>query len=153
LPQLDVSTFASQVFGIVLGFLLVYLFVSKVITPQIEDVLLDRDSHTNGLLKAAHKLKTEADEIENDATIALESAQEDCAATESELILALQEQNLSEKKALDDLFFEKSKKEQKSLAESSQRAFSDALKEMDGLVDVAMGSMACSAKKENAYRS
>ncbi|MDR0632430.1 MAG: hypothetical protein LBF54_04325 [Holosporaceae bacterium] len=153
MPQLDASTFASQVFWIILGFSLVYLFVSKVITPQIEKVLSDRETHMGRLLKAARKLKTEADAVENDATLALESAQTGIAADESELVLALQEQNLTEKKALDDLFLEKSQKEQESLMESSQKAFSDVLEEMDGLVGAAMNSITCSVRKENAHRS
>ncbi|QXK91618.1 hypothetical protein HL033_02420 [Neoehrlichia mikurensis] len=42
IPQLDVSTFSSQLFWFVVSFILLYLVVNKLVIPKTEDVILRR---------------------------------------------------------------------------------------------------------------
>jgi F-type H+-transporting ATPase subunit b len=149
LPQLDTSTFASQIFWILVGFSLVYLFVSRVFAPKIEKILSDRELHTESMLGAARGLKSDADRLEENAAAAFESARKTSIAAESDLMSAFKEQSAKEKKTLDDLFSVKSQKESDLLIESSEKAFSSVLEKMDEIVDAAAVVVFNSARKKS----
>ncbi|MDR1982713.1 MAG: hypothetical protein LBQ08_02870 [Holosporaceae bacterium] len=146
MPQFIASTFPSQIFWVTVGFLLVYLFISKVFTPKIERILLDREFHIDGILKSANKLKKEADDMERDSTISMENAQMDSKAAEFKLVSTFREQSLEEKNSLYNLFSERSKKESKILAQSSEETLQSISEKMDEIVSAAMTSIACSRK-------
>jgi F0F1-type ATP synthase membrane subunit b/b' len=130
------------------GFFLVYFFVSGIFVPKIEKVLRDRDFHVKRMLQTACRSKSEADKVEKDALVVLENAQIDTAAAESELIVALREQSLREKNSLYSLFSKKSKKESDLLIKSSEEAFADINAQMNEMVKAAMKSISCSARKK-----
>ncbi|MDR2157969.1 MAG: hypothetical protein LBO02_01475 [Holosporaceae bacterium] len=148
MPQFATSTFPSQIFWILVGFSLVYLFVSRVFTPKLERTLLDRELHVENLLKAANKLKNEADKLEKDSIIALENAKIDSNAAESKVISAFREQSLREKDTLYELFSEKSKIESESLMKSSEDAFQSVSANMDEIVDEALAGVSCSMREK-----
>jgi F0F1-type ATP synthase membrane subunit b/b' len=132
----------------VVGFLLVYLFVSRVFTPKIERIFSDRSFHIENVLKSAQRLKSEADRIEKDAAAALENAQIDIAEIESKIVSDLREQSLREKNKLYDLFSKKSKEESDSLIKSSDEVFASVAGEMGEIIDTAMQCISCSVRKK-----
>ena len=138
MPQLAVETFPSQIFWILIGFCLVYFFISKVVTPNIEETLQNRAAHVDDLLNAAKQLRSEADQLENDALVALENAELESAAAESELITAYRDRALKEKEELYTLFTEKSKEESASLEESSEKTFKEISENADEILDAAL---------------
>jgi F-type H+-transporting ATPase subunit b len=137
LPQLDTSTFASQVFWVLVGFSLTYLFVSSFFAPRVEKILSNRDLHVDCILREARSFKSEAEKIKRDSDDALENAKAASIAADSELASAFKEQSLREKKELGDLFLAQSQRESDLLAKSSEKAFSYALERMDEMVDAA----------------
>jgi F0F1-type ATP synthase membrane subunit b/b' len=122
--------------------------VSRVFTPKLERTLLDRELHVENLLKAANKLKNEADKLEKDSIIALENAKIDSNAAESKVISAFREQSLREKDTLYELFSEKSKIESESLMKSSEDAFQSVSANMDEIVDEALAGVSCSMREK-----
>jgi len=63
MPQLDVSTFSSQLFWLILSFSLLYLLLSKLCLPSLNKILEERDSKISDALKRAHQAKTEAERV------------------------------------------------------------------------------------------
>jgi F-type H+-transporting ATPase subunit b len=89
MPQLDVSTFSSQLFWLILSFSLLYLLLSKLCLPSLNKILEERDSKISDALKRAHQAKTEAERVK--------------AEYQAILTHAAQNKNLMLDKAMKDL--------------------------------------------------
>jgi len=61
LPQLDVTTFSSQVVWLVITFVVLYVLMSKVALPRIGEVLEERQNKIDDNLAKADELKTQAE--------------------------------------------------------------------------------------------
>ena len=64
LPQLDLSTFANQIFWLVVAMVVLYWVVAKIALPRIGAVLSDRQGAMTGDLMAAEEFKLKAKEAE-----------------------------------------------------------------------------------------
>lgn len=62
MPQLDPSTYASQIFWLIICFFSLLFLMSKFIIPKISDIRQQRDSKIDGCIQKAEELqeKTEA---------------------------------------------------------------------------------------------
>lgn len=60
MPQLDVTTFSSQIFWLVLTFALLYLLLANLIVPRIGSVLENRRSKITSDLNKAEQMQSEA---------------------------------------------------------------------------------------------
>lgn len=60
-PPFDSSTYASQILWLALTFGLFYMFLKRVILPRVGGILSDRETRIASDLKAAEKMKAEAD--------------------------------------------------------------------------------------------
>lgn len=64
MPQLEFSTFPSQIFWFLLALVLLYLMLSRIAIPRIAGVLEDRHEAMANDLEAAADLKRKAEEAE-----------------------------------------------------------------------------------------
>ena len=64
LPQLDISTFANQIFWLVVTLVLLYWVLSKIALPRIAAVISDRQGAITGDLMAAEEFKLKSKEAE-----------------------------------------------------------------------------------------
>jgi F-type H+-transporting ATPase subunit b len=62
MPQLDPSSFASQIFWLVISFVLLYQLMRRVALPRVAEVLDQRAQRIQSDLDKAERLKAEADE-------------------------------------------------------------------------------------------
>ena len=60
MPQLDPSTFATQLVWLIITFLILYLILWKSALPRIASILQDRQERIDNDLEKAEKLKKEA---------------------------------------------------------------------------------------------
>ena len=58
MPQLEISTFPSQIFWLVVSFLLLYLILSKIIVPRIASVLKDRENEIKNNFELSEEYKS-----------------------------------------------------------------------------------------------
>ena len=65
LPQLDASTFPSQVFWLAVTFGILYIYFSKKALPEISSVLENRREHIQGDLDTADRIRGEAENAQN----------------------------------------------------------------------------------------
>lgn len=63
MPQFDPSTFASQIFWLVVTFVALYLLMARLVLPRITDILGQREDRIDGNLRRAEGLKEEADQV------------------------------------------------------------------------------------------
>jgi F-type H+-transporting ATPase subunit b len=63
-PQFDPQFFATQLFWLVITFVLLYVVMAKLVLPRIADVLEDRRRRVDDNLERAQELKEEAVAVE-----------------------------------------------------------------------------------------
>ncbi len=64
LPQFDFSTWANQIFWLVLVFGILYFVLSKFILPKLADGIIERKDRISDDLDAATRMQAEAEEAE-----------------------------------------------------------------------------------------
>ena len=79
LPQLDIATWPSQLFWLVVVFGAGYLVMAKIVTPRIGAVLEERRQTVNGDLEKARNASAEAAKIRADYESDLENARSGAA--------------------------------------------------------------------------
>src|SRR3546814_6905695 len=60
LPQLDADTYPTQIFWLVVTFVILYLIMSKVALPRIAEVLEERQERVADDIETAERLRSEA---------------------------------------------------------------------------------------------
>lgn len=65
LPQMDISTFPSQIFWLVVTFSILYIFMWKFVIPKLRITIEERRDKISNDINEAEKLKSEAEEILN----------------------------------------------------------------------------------------
>ena len=63
LPQLDLATYSSQVFWLIVSFVVLYFLVAKLAMPRIAEVLEERQERIEDDLDKAETLKKEAYQV------------------------------------------------------------------------------------------
>jgi F-type H+-transporting ATPase subunit b len=61
LPQLDTTTFASQLFWLLISFVVLYVVISRVAAPKIGGVIADRTNRIKGDIDAAAQAKAQSE--------------------------------------------------------------------------------------------
>tara|TARA_B100000575_G_scaffold240747_1_gene203594 strand:+ start:196 stop:825 length:630 start_codon:yes stop_codon:yes gene_type:complete len=80
LPQLDISTWPSQIFWLIVIFGIGYWMMAKVITPKISNVLEDRRARIHGDLNRAREANIEAVKIRAEYEAEIDIARNEAAA-------------------------------------------------------------------------
>ncbi len=77
MPQLDVSTYSSQIFWLVVTFCVLYVLLWKIALPKVGEVMSQRASKVDQDLTSASNLKKEAETILADYEARLAAAKSD----------------------------------------------------------------------------
>jgi F-type H+-transporting ATPase subunit b len=138
MPQLAVDTYFSQIFWLLSGFLIVYVFVANIISPKITETLKQRVSYIDDLLKSAEKLKIEAEKISSESSALLRDAEASSVIEENKIVTSLKKQSEAKKNELHGVFLEKSRSESELLAKSVANSYKEISCNMDDILDIAM---------------
>ena len=127
LPQLDPSTFETQLFWLFVVFTALYFFYSRKSLPEISDVVENRRERIQNDLDTAQKLKSEADEVHTSYEESLAMARNKASelfrnAEESIKNQTAEQMEDFQKRAQSDL-----EKNEKKIAEAKE----EAMKEID----------------------
>lgn len=76
LPQLDIQTYPSQIFWLIVSFIVLYFLVSKIAVPRISDVLEERQERIADDLDKAETLKKESEQVRAEYEKALADARD-----------------------------------------------------------------------------
>lgn len=125
-PQLDSSTYASQVFWLFVTFAATYFIMSRVALPRIAHVLELREAKKRGDLTEAERINTEAEAVFETYKTTMNAAQDDARQ-----ILGRAAQDISEMQAQQYAGFQEEMKERLQKSETSIRKAVD--QAMDGI--------------------
>jgi len=84
LPQIDVTTFANQIFWLIVALVVIYFILSKIALPRIASVLAERQGTITNDIAAAEELKQKAVEAEAAYEKALAEARQEAAKIAAE---------------------------------------------------------------------
>ena len=100
MPQLDVSTYCTQIFWALFMFASLFVIAKTFIVPRMDGILANRLRHINSLLEQASKLVKEAKDIEQEVEARLENERMNITLLEEKTVL---EMNKNIEKKLGDL--------------------------------------------------
>lgn len=115
MPQLDPSSFHSQLFWLAVTFFVLYIAMSRYVLPKVSEVLQARQERISNDLDKAATLKDEAEVLEQDYLTALVKNREDAAAimakAEAEIKMLTEEKHTE----LDEVITKKQLKAEESI--------------------------------------
>ena len=82
MPQLEITTYPSQIFWLVVSFLILYLIMSRIIIPRISSVIKSRETEIKNNIHISEQLYKDT-EIINDE---LEKVRKDTETEAKEII-------------------------------------------------------------------
>ena len=126
LPQLDATTFPSQLFWLAIAFTVMYIIFNNRSLPDISNVIESRQEHIDDDLKSAEQLKTEAEEVQQSYEQGLETARLEA----SKIIDDLQESIKSKAEKQNADFRGQAEKDIKDLEKRLNKAKADSMDEM-----------------------
>lgn len=125
LPQLDISTFPSQLFWLAATFAVLYFIFSKKSLPEISSVLENRREHIQSDLETAESLRTQAEQAQDTYESGLNNARKESSKT----LHDAQDSIRIKAEKQTELFREKTEKEilllEKRLTDAKDRAMED----------------------------
>ena len=127
LPQLDPSTYPSQLFWLMVTFAILYLIFSKKSLPEISSVIENRQQHIQSDLETAESLKEQAEEAEK----TYESSLADARAQAHKAMHDVQEKMKAKAEKQNESFRQKSEKEILELETRLEQVKKDAMDDMN----------------------
>lgn len=130
LPQLDPSTYPSQIFWLVIAFVLLYFFFSSKTLPEVSSVLEKRKDRISNDLGTAEQLKEEIEEAQTTYEDSLSGARDKAAKTLADTNAKIAEKAAKETEKLND----KAVKEINALESEIQKAKQAAMDDISSVV-------------------
>ena len=141
LPQLASATFPSQIFWILWGFVCVYLFMSEVVSPKLNELFTRRDDYLDNLKRTSDELRTQAESINNVSESVLEKTQRHIRESEDNLEKNLKAEVAASRANLERDFLLQTNQEFVSIDEASQKVFREISENLDDLVIAAKSKL------------
>lgn len=130
LPQLDPSTYPSQIFWLIIAFALLYYFFSSKTLPEVSSVLENRKDRIANDLSTADQLKQEIDSAQSTYENSLRGARD-----EATKVLAATNAKNAEKAAKEaEKFRAKADKDIAAIEQDINKAKADAMDDMNVIV-------------------
>lgn len=126
LPHLDTSTYTSQIFWLVVSFVLIYALMSKLSLPRVAEVLEARNVYKKGVLKRAAETQESANKMKAAYEASLAKAQ-----GAAHQMMAETEKTISEKLAAENAKFAEAARKRVATADQAiAKARADAQQSM-----------------------
>lgn len=77
MPQLDINTYASQIFWLILCFSTLYLVVSKMLIPRLSTIIENRKNHIDNIIEETKNIKKNSEDNINLAESTIKKAKID----------------------------------------------------------------------------
>lgn len=130
LPQLDASTFPSQLFWLAVTFVILYLYFSRKALPEISGVIENRRERVQSDLDTAERLRKDAEKAQGDYEALLSGARTEATSLMSKAVNTVKEKAEREMTALREKGLEQIAALESQLTAEKKKAMS----EMDTIV-------------------
>lgn len=125
MPQLDTSTWPSQLFWLAVTFIALYIIISRIAIPRTGGVIEKRKSTIEGDLAAAQKLKADTEKALKDYEAALAAARSKASGIAAENRNRINAELDGERAKLDAEMGGKIAEAEKKIAASKAKALAD----------------------------
>lgn len=122
MPQLDPSTFGTQLFWLFLTFATLFFIAWKIALPRMADVLNARQERIDGDLEKAEALKSEAEEVLAAYEKSLADATSEAQGLHHQLAQELAEERTKQQEALSQTLLEETRAAEARIAEEKGEA-------------------------------
>lgn len=126
LPQLDPSTYPSQIFWLLVSFVLLYTLMSRVALPRVTEVLDMRQTQRDNNLNRAEHLQEDAEKIRQTLDAAMATAQAEAQAT----VAAREQENAKKMTAENARFLEHARNRIANAEQNIAKAKEEALQSL-----------------------
>ena len=137
MPQLDSSTFASQLFWLFISFFSLFSIAKFYIVPKVDGVFLSRERYVSFILDQAKEFAKEAEKIDSEVAAELESARMTIESEERNAIANIRSNLEISMQAIHNENLQKSAKAIDEVNRYVETISNDILSEMSKLVDAA----------------
>jgi F-type H+-transporting ATPase subunit b len=124
LPQLDISTWPSQIFWLIVTFLIGYILISSLVAPSISSVLEKRSTKISNDLEKAKKAQQNAKEVFDTYEASLNEARSQAAYAASKALDEAKDETAKRESAIEKKLSVSTKKAEARLSEMRKEAFS-----------------------------
>lgn len=124
MPQLDVSTFASQLFWLTVTFSLLYWILLRKGLPRVSEILEKRHSRISSDLEAAQSMQHEAEQARRDFEQSMLLARQEASTQIRTAYDAMEQQERERHGALDSVIMKKVEEAEKRLRAQRESALS-----------------------------
>ena len=124
LPQLDITTWPSQLFWLVVTFLIGYFLISLLVAPSISSVLENRSTKISDDLKTAKQAQDDAKDVYNSYEESLREAKSQAAISAAKALEEAKAKTASRNTAINKKLAASAKKAEASLSELREEALS-----------------------------
>lgn len=133
MPQLDPTSFASQIFWLALSFLILYWLMAKVALPKVASTLYSRKEKISSDLHDASRLAKEAEVIESYYTGDIQKARSEASALLAESSRQAETEAQQRHREFDEMLEKKLAESEKQLAKSREAALQEIVAISSGL--------------------
>ncbi|MEK9597663.1 MAG: hypothetical protein VW171_02235 [Alphaproteobacteria bacterium] len=124
LPQLDITTWPSQLFWLVVTFVIGYILISSLVAPSISSVLENRSTKISNDLEAAKKAQDNAKEVYTSYEVSLSEARSQAAIAAAKALEEAKAETASRDAAINKKLAASAKKAEARLSEMRDEALS-----------------------------
>lgn len=124
LPQLDITTWPSQLFWLVVTFVIGYILISSLVTPSISSVLENRSTKISDDLETAKKAQDNAKEVYTSYEKSLSEARSQAAIAAAKALEEAKAETASRDAAINKKLATSAKKAEARLSEMRDEALS-----------------------------
>lgn len=125
MPQLEVATYASQIFWLIVTFVTLYWLLSRRALPRVAEILEARQDRVAADLDQAQRLRTEAEEALRSYEQQMGEARSHAQRTAAETHARLQEEAARRQTALEDELGRKIAQAEREIQDARRVAMSE----------------------------
>lgn len=137
MPQLDISTYTSQIFWLLIGFYVFYTLVRKHIIPSITENVQHRENYIKEIAYHTKQIKSEAHTLENVALDMYDQAIFNIERTEEEEKTRIRNITAQLRKEMYDVYHQTLASQTEKLQTEQEKILDDIQKNISVFVDVA----------------
>lgn len=129
LPQLNADTYPSQVFWLIISFVLLYILMSKIALPRVHEVFELRSSEIANNLSRAEKFQQEMEEVKASYEESLAKANQDA----EDIVKTIEQKTAAKISDKHHTFSEEAKSRLQKTEDNIEQARAEVLKSLEGV--------------------
>lgn len=125
MPQLDPSSFPSQLFWLIISFAILYSIMVRKVLPKITNVVQNRQDKIANDLEKANRLKEEAENLEAEYKSSLEKTRHKANSIVAKANTRMSELAVKKHEEMDNELFKKGLEAQEKISAARSKAVND----------------------------